>query len=91
MEKSKESVILVFIVLLIIQVLFGINYSTSKIIVTQVDPFLWSNIRFIVAAIVLGLVTFLMKRPHPKVDKNFILPLIPLSLYHQTPHMLHKN
>ncbi len=80
MQKNQESVVVVFVVLLVIQLLFGINYSTSKVIVTQVDPFLWSNIRFIIAAIVLGVVTLVMRRPHPKVDKHFILPLIPLSL-----------
>lgn len=71
---------IVYVVLIFIQILFGINFTTSKIVVSEISPFLWSNMRFLFAGILLGILALLMRRPHPKVDKFFILPLIPLSL-----------
>lgn len=71
---------LVYIVLFVIQLFFGINYSTSKIIVGKVDPFIWSNIRFFLAGILMLLITIALRRPHPKVSKEFFLPIFPLAL-----------
>jgi drug/metabolite transporter (DMT)-like permease len=67
-------------ILTLIQVLFGINFSTSKIIVLKLDPIVWSNIRFLVAGIILLIITLVSKRKHPKVDKYFIKNVIILSL-----------
>ena len=66
--------------LLFIQVLFGINFTTSKIIVQKLDPILWSNIRFFTAGIILLVYTLLTNRKHPKVNKHFWLSIISLSL-----------
>lgn len=71
---------LVFFILILIQVLFGINFTTSKVVVTEISPLFWSNIRFLFAGGILLLTSLILRRPHPKVDKHFILPLIPLSL-----------
>ena len=71
---------MVYLVLIIIQVLFGINFATSKVVVSQLDPFVWSNIRFLCAGFVMFLVTVLLKRPHPQKTKEFFLPILPLSL-----------
>jgi len=72
---------LVYIVLFVIQLFFGINYSTSKIIVGKIDPFIWSNIRFFIAGIVMLLITLLVRRPHPKFSKEFFLPIVPLAIF----------
>jgi drug/metabolite transporter (DMT)-like permease len=77
-EKSNKG--LVYIALFVIQILFGINYSTSKIIVGKVDPFVWSNIRFFIAGIVMLLITLALRRPHPKISKSFFVPLFPLAI-----------
>lgn len=66
--------------LFIIQILFGVNFATSKIIVGKLDPFIWSNIRFFIAGIIMLIITLLMKREHPKFSKKFFLPIISLSL-----------
>lgn len=72
--------IFIVIILVLVQVLFGINFSTSKIIVLKLDPILWSNIRFLVAGIILLFITLITGRKHPKVNKGFILNLFILSL-----------
>ncbi|MFT6633016.1 MAG: drug/metabolite transporter (DMT)-like permease [Bacteriovoracaceae bacterium] len=70
----------VVLVLIFIQILFGVNFPASKVIVGQMDPILWSNIRFILAGIgMLGL-TLAMRRPHPKLNKEFLIPVSILSI-----------
>jgi drug/metabolite transporter (DMT)-like permease len=41
----------------------------------------WSNIRFFIAGIAMLVLTLLLKRPHPKLNKQFLLPLVPLSMF----------
>lgn len=72
---------LVYLALISIQILFGINFSTSKVIVQQMDPVIWSNIRFFLAGIGMLFITLILRRPHPKVDKEFLIPIIPLSMF----------
>lgn len=67
-------------VLIFIQVLFGINFPASKIIVTQMDPVLWSNLRFLLAGIAMGLFSLIFRRKHPPLTKEFFKQVIPLSL-----------
>lgn len=76
----KESASKIYLALLSVQLLFGINFATSKTIVKTLDPFIWSNIRFLTAGVLLLGITLLSKRPHPKLDKKFLAPIIPLSL-----------
>ena len=66
--------------LILIQFLFGINFTTSKIIVEKLDPILWSNFRFLAAGIILLIFTLFTKRKHPKVTNLFIGKIIILSL-----------
>ncbi|MBC76923.1 MAG: hypothetical protein CME64_12995 [Halobacteriovoraceae bacterium] len=75
----SNSSLFIYSTLLIIQILFGINFFTSKVIVGVMDPILWSNLRFFLAGILMLLVTLAMRRKHPKLDKDFFLSLIPLS------------
>jgi len=70
----------IVLILILVQVLFGINFSTSKVIVLKLDPILWSNIRFLIAGIILLFVTLISKRKHPKINKEFIINLFILSL-----------
>lgn len=67
-------------VLIFIQVLFGINFPASKIIVNQMDPILWSNLRFFLAGVGMLVITVIARRPHPEINKNFLKAVIPLSL-----------
>ena len=78
-EKSKNSIVVA--VLIFIQILFGINFPASKVIVGKMDPILWSNIRFILAGVAMLFFTLLLRRPHPKPDKEFFFPVIILSIF----------
>lgn len=71
---------IIYSVLIFIQIMFGMNFSASKIIVTQMDPILWSNLRFLLAGVGMLIVTLAFRRKHPKVDKFFLKAIIPLSL-----------
>lgn len=66
--------------LISVQVLFGLNYVISKVIVDAFPPLLWASIRIIIAAGILLTVAKLLKRPHPKVGWSFFGPLIIFSL-----------
>jgi drug/metabolite transporter (DMT)-like permease len=77
---KKPSKVLIFGVLVLIQVLFGINFGTSKIVLISLDPFVWSNLRFLIAGLIMLSLTLALKRPHPKFSREFFLPMIPLSL-----------
>ncbi|MCT4641540.1 MAG: DMT family transporter [Bacteriovoracaceae bacterium] len=65
--------------LILVQVLFGINFSTNKVMVQTFDPLVWSNIRFFIAAIVMGGLSVFLKREKPPLNKQFILPCIAFS------------
>lgn len=70
----------VIFVLILVQVLFGINFTTSKIVVTQLDPMLWSNLRFLAAGLIMLFFSIVLRRPHPQISKSFIKNIIFLSL-----------
>jgi drug/metabolite transporter (DMT)-like permease len=76
----KNHNFLVYTALISIQVLFGVNFSASKVIVERLDPVLWSNIRFFLAGLGMLMVTLILKRKHPVVERAFVVPLLPLSL-----------
>jgi drug/metabolite transporter (DMT)-like permease len=70
----------VYFILIIVQILFGINFPASKVIVTKMDPILWSNIRFLAAGFLMLIVTLLSRRKHPPLSKEFFSGLVPLSI-----------
>lgn len=79
-EENKTSRYIVLSALVLIQILFGINFPASKIIVGKMDPILWSNIRFFLAGVGMLLFTILMRRPHPKINTQFVIPVTILSI-----------
>lgn len=80
MEKSKSQKSTVLVVLIFIQLLFGVNFPASKIIVGKMDPILWSNIRFLLAGFAMLIFTVFMRRPHPKLNKEFCISVTILSI-----------
>jgi len=77
LTKSQLHIVLV---LVLIQVLFGINFPASKIVVAKMDPFLWSNLRFLIAGFIMLVISLLSRRQHPRLNKDFLLPVFTLSL-----------
>ena len=72
--------VLVILALIAVQVLFGINYVVSKVIVTHFPPLVWASFRIIIAASFMLLIAYGLKRPFPKGGKAFFIPLIGLAL-----------
>ncbi|MAZ47957.1 MAG: hypothetical protein CME65_05300 [Halobacteriovoraceae bacterium] len=70
----------IIFILVLIQVLFGLNFSASKVIVTEMEPILWSDIRFLLAGVGMLIVTLIMRRPHPPFNLQFFAPIATLSL-----------
>ncbi len=66
--------------LVFVQILFGINYVVTKVVVEAVPPMVWASFRIILASGFMVLVATVLNRPHPKVGKEFFIPLIALSL-----------
>ncbi len=71
---------LVFLALSTVQILFGINYVVSKILVGVFPPLVWASLRIIVSAAVMMAVAGFSGRPHPRDGRRFFLPLILFAL-----------
>ena len=70
---------LVPVLLTLIQVLFGIGYVVSKVLVDAFPPLLWASVRLIIAAAVMVGIALAMKRPHPKRGRKFFSALSLMS------------
>ena len=79
-DTPVPSTALVTIVLIIVQVLFGLNYVISKVVVGAFPPLVWASIRATVTAVILLSVAILARRKRPEFSKKFFVPLIGYSL-----------
>ncbi|MGZ3654649.1 MAG: EamA family transporter [Bdellovibrionota bacterium] len=73
--------ILVVAALVCVQVLFGINYLCAKVIVGAVPPLVWASLKMIVVVPVMFAFAFFSKRPHPRMDRNFLGGVVAFSLF----------
>jgi drug/metabolite transporter (DMT)-like permease len=76
----KPSPKLVLAALIAVQVLFGINYVVTKVVISVFPPLLWASFRIIVAALFMLSVALLSGHEHPNDGKKFFKPLIGLAL-----------
>jgi drug/metabolite transporter (DMT)-like permease len=76
-ENSKS---LVIFSLIIVQILFGINFVTSKIVVEKLDPVLWATIRFWFSTLSLFPFLYKMQPDLFKIDKDSIIKGFALAL-----------
>src|SRR5689334_19622890 len=65
--------------LILIQVLFGINYVTSKIVVDHFPPLVWASIRIIISTAIMFGIALSSGRPSPR-GRRFFGPLVVYSL-----------
>lgn len=70
----------VLVALITVQILFGLNYVISKVVVENFPPLVWASFRIIVAALILVTVALVLKRPFPQGGRKFFVPLILFSL-----------
>jgi drug/metabolite transporter (DMT)-like permease len=66
--------------LIAVQVLFGVNYVISKVVVDHFPPLVWGSMRVVISALFMIGAAILTRRPHPRDGKRFFLPLIVFSL-----------
>jgi drug/metabolite transporter (DMT)-like permease len=66
--------------LLAVQVLFGINYVVSKIVVGIFPPLVWASIRIAVSAGAMLLIALATRRKHPPLSREFFVPMIGYAL-----------
>lgn len=84
MKNSSGNVIghsaSVIAALITVQVLFGMNYVISKVVVDAFPPLVWASFRIIVSTAIMIAVAVLLKKPHPKPSASFFKPLIAFAL-----------
>jgi drug/metabolite transporter (DMT)-like permease len=66
--------------LIVVQILFGVNYVVSKVVVDALPPLVWASARIIVASLVMVSIAILSRRKHPEDGRDFFIPLIGFSL-----------
>ncbi len=66
--------------LISIQILFGVGYIFSKLLVESFPPLIWACIRSFCAALSIGVIALVLGRPHPKLNRQFFFPLLAFAL-----------
>ena len=72
---------LIFSALITVQVLFGINYVVSKIVVGHFPPLVWASVRIIISSVImLAMAAVLRPNARPPWSRTFFLPLVVFAL-----------
>jgi drug/metabolite transporter (DMT)-like permease len=67
--------------LILVQILFGINYVVSQVILRDFPPMVWASLRIIIASSIMTLIAVLWKpKARPKFDRSFLVPLLAFTL-----------
>lgn len=76
---STPSTSLVIVGLLAIQLVFAVGYILSKVLVDEFPPLIWAWMRAGITTVFMFAITVAMRRPHPRCDRKFFVPLLWLS------------
>jgi drug/metabolite transporter (DMT)-like permease len=79
-QAWKPNPRLVFASLVVVQVLFGINYVVTKIVISVFPPLLWASLRIIISSLFMLSVALMAGYEHPKDGKKFFGPLVIFAL-----------
>jgi drug/metabolite transporter (DMT)-like permease len=71
---------LVLAALVAVQILFGVNYVITKVVVDVFPPLVWASIRIVIASVVMVSVALATGRKHPTDGKKFFGPLVIFAL-----------
>jgi drug/metabolite transporter (DMT)-like permease len=80
MNQGSSFNIRVYAALITVQILFGINYVVSKVIVGTFPPLIWASFRILVSAVAMFAIATASGRKRPILNREFILPLFLFSL-----------
>jgi drug/metabolite transporter (DMT)-like permease len=78
--RAAPAPVLVFGALIMVQVLFGVNYVVSKVLVENFPPLVWASLRLFVAAALMISIAWFGGRAHPRPDRKFFTPLVRYAL-----------
>ncbi|OFZ18720.1 MAG: hypothetical protein A2X94_05910 [Bdellovibrionales bacterium GWB1_55_8] len=76
---KKPAPILVLLALITVQVLFGLNYVISKVVVEAFPPLLWASARIIISTILMFMIAGFAGTRMPR-GRAFFLPLVIFAL-----------
>lgn len=72
---------LVYGALILVQVLFGLNYVISKVVVESFPPLVWASFRIIIASLVMLAVCAVFRRDSfPEGGRKFFIPMIGFAM-----------
>lgn len=80
MRSREPAHILVIAALIAVQLLFGVNYVVSKLVVGAFPPLLWASFRIIIASSIMLAVALATKRPHPSGGRKYFGPMVIFAL-----------
>ena len=67
-EKMEEKSMVPYLALILVQILFGLNFPASKVILEYFPPVLWSSVRMAIAAVLMFISAFIIV---PKDQRKF--------------------
>ncbi len=71
----------VIFVLILVQILFGMNYVASKVIIGAISPLIWASLRNLVSALILFVIAVVDRRRVPDFNGSFWVSLVVFSLF----------
>lgn len=72
--------LLVTLALIAVQILFGVNYVVSKVVVKEFPPLVWASTRIAISTVIMLMFAVFSGRPHPPWSKDFFIPLVGFAL-----------
>lgn len=80
-DQITGATVTTHIALVVVQILFGINYAVSKMIVQALPPLVWASARLCVASVIMLVISFGLRRSHRlRFSRDIFLYLVVFSL-----------
>ena len=82
MSQARTRNTVVILALLLVQLLFGLNYTIAKVIIADFPPLLWGAIRmFICAALMFTVAFWFVPKDERKMDSHFFYSVMVFSIF----------
>lgn len=79
-SSAPGSQVMVVLALLAVQLLFGINYVVSKVVVGAFPPLVWAFIRIVISTGLMAAMALMLRRSHPPLEGAFFKKLVIFAL-----------
>lgn len=82
MSEAGTRSVVVILALLLVQILFGFNYSIAKLIVAEFPPLLWGALRMLSCALLMfGVAFWAVPKEDRKMDSKFFYSILIFSIF----------